>query len=230
MFGSSKPIAFDPYGRRRSRWRLPRWLILLIVGTLIGVAAVLFAQERYLPPRLSAEASTQLRQSFEEAESERQRLKIDLSEANRQLETSLAERKKLGDELTSSRAVATGLREDVQALVESLPPDPRGGSVAVRAARFSAENGQLAYDVVLTRDRAGGAPLSAVLQLVVAGEPARGGESTVSLKPVPLSIGRHEVVQGRQALPEGFRPRQTTVQVLDRAGGKSLGMRVLLVK
>jgi hypothetical protein len=38
------------------------------------------------------------------------------------------------------------------------------------------------------------------------------------------------VVRGSLALPDGFRPRQTTVQVLDRPGGKLLGMRVILVK
>jgi hypothetical protein len=30
-------------------------------------------------------------------------------------------------------------------------------------------------------------------------------------------------------LPQGFRPQRTTVQVLDRVGGKLLGMRVMYV-
>jgi hypothetical protein len=37
------------------------------------------------------------------------------------------------------------------------------------------------------------------------------------------------VVRGSLALPEGFRPRQVSIQLLDREGGKLLGMRVLLV-
>jgi hypothetical protein len=49
------------------------------------------------------------------------------------------------------------------------------------------------------------------------------------LKPVDLSIGAHEVVRGSQPLPDGFRPRQVTIQVLERAGGRALGMRVMLV-
>lgn len=230
MFGNSKPIAFDPYGRRRSRWRLPRWLILLLVGMTLGAAAVLFVQERYLPPRLSAADSAALRQAFDEAESERQRLKIDVTEASKGLESAQAARKESGDELAASRATVKSLRDEVRTLVEALPPDPRGGSVAVRAARFSAKGGQLEYDVVLTRERATGAPLGAVMQLVLSGEAARGGDSTVALKPVPVSIGSHDVVQGTLDLPEGFKPRQATVQVLDRPGGRSLGMRVLFVK
>ncbi|HJV70446.1 MAG TPA: hypothetical protein VJ693_14915, partial [Ideonella sp.] len=73
MFGRSKPVVFDPYGRRRSRWRMPRWLVLLLVGIVIGGGGVLFVQQRYLPPRLSAEASAALRSSFEQADAERLR-------------------------------------------------------------------------------------------------------------------------------------------------------------
>jgi hypothetical protein len=45
-----------------------------------------------------------------------------------------------------------------------------------------------------------------------------------------VSIRGHEIVRGRIELPEGFKPQQTTVQVLEREAGRSLGMRVLLVK
>jgi len=36
-------------------------------------------------------------------------------------------------------------------------------------------------------------------------------------------------VRGSLPLPQGFRPQQTTIQVLDRVGGKLLGMRVIYV-
>jgi len=65
---------------------------------------------------------------------------------------------------------------------------------------------------------------------VVGGESERGAQTTVALKPIALSIGSHEIVRGSAPLPDGFRPRQTTVQVLDRVAGKPLGMRVMLVK
>jgi hypothetical protein len=102
--------------------------------------------------------------------------------------------------------------------------------VEVRAGRFSVKAGQLAYDVVLSRERAAGKPMAGVLQLIVVGEGARGGETSVSLKPIALSIGSQLVARGSVPLPEGLRPRQATIQVLDRAGGKLLGMRVILVK
>src|SRR5207245_3247326 len=114
--------------------------------------------------------------------------------------------------------------------VSSLPPDPRGGAVEVRAARFSVDGGALAYDVVLTRDRAGNRPLTGVMQLLLTGTSPRGLETTTSLKPVAISMGAYESVRGSLPLPEGFKPRQTTVTVLDRVDGKLLGKRVMYVK
>jgi hypothetical protein len=209
---------------------MPRWLVLLLAGTAIGAGGVVFVQERYLPPRLSADASAKLRAAFEQADSERQRLKSELAGTARRLESTVAERKGLADELAASRQAVDRLRGDVTSLVASLPPDPRGGTVQVRAARFSTEAGQLLYDVVLSRDRAGSKPLSGVMQLVVAGAPQRGGEATIRLKPVAISVGSVESVRGGLPLPDGFDPRQATINVLDRPDGKLLGMRVMHVK
>jgi hypothetical protein len=230
MFGQSKPIAFEPYGRRRSRWRLPRWLVLLLSGIAIGAGGVVVVQERYLPPRLSANASVKLRSAFEEADAERVRLKGELGEIARRLDTALAEKKGVAGELAASRVTAERLRDDLASVVASLPPDPRGGGVEVRAGQFTAKGGMLAYDVVLTRERTGGKPMAAVMQLIVVGQSARGSKSTVTLKPVTLSVGNYEIVRGNLPLPEGFKPRQTTIQVLDRVAGKPLGMRVILVR
>jgi hypothetical protein len=63
----------------------------------------------------------------------------------------------------------------------------------------------------------------------VVGAPPGGRETTVALKPVTLTVGAHEVVRGSVRLPDDFTPRQTTVQVLDRAS-RPLGMRVLRVE
>ena len=106
MFGQSKPIPFEPYGRRRKRWRLPRWLVLLLVGTTIGAAGVVIVQERYLPPRLSAGESATLRNTLEEANTERQRLKGELATTAKQRDSALADAKGLSDELAVSRATA----------------------------------------------------------------------------------------------------------------------------
>jgi exonuclease VII small subunit len=229
MFGSSKPVVLERYGRRRSR-RVPRWLLLLASGIAVGAGGVVLVQERYLPARLSADATVQLRQSFEQADSERSRLTRDLEETRKRLEAALAENKNGAGELSASRQATEQLRENLAFVAEALPPDPRGGTVEVRAARFTLVGGKLLYDVLLFRERPGAKPLTGVVQFVIAGESARGGMATVSTKPMAVSVGHHETLGGNFSLPDGFRPRQATVNVLDRAEGKLLGMRVLYVK
>jgi hypothetical protein len=230
VFGRSRTVKFNSYGRQRSRWRLPRWLLLLVGGVVMGAAALAYLQQRVLPPRLSATASAELRDAFERADAERQRLTGELAQAQAELKAVLVDKARLGVDLSAHRATAERLRDDLAAVVTALPPDPRGGSVEVRAGRFTTEGAAFNYHVVLLRERSQGKPIPGVLQFVVAGESARGTPTTLTLKPITLSMGSHEVVRGSLPLPEGFKPRQTTVQVLDRVAGKPLGMRVILVK
>jgi hypothetical protein len=98
----------------------------------------------------------------------------------------------------------------------------------VRAARFEVQGDALAYNVVLSREHAGGNPFGGVMQLVVTGASGRAGDK-VTLAPVPISVGPYDTVRGSLPLPQGFKPRQTTIQVLDKVGGKLMGMRVMNV-
>jgi len=230
MFGRSNPIVFERYGKRRSRWRIPRWLLLLLAGIVLGGAGVVLLQERYLAPRLSASDSAALRQAFETADADRARLQRDLAETTARLDTAQADRKAQAERFATTMASATRSREDLALVIDSLPADPRGGEVEVRAGRFAAKGGMLAYDVVLTRERPTSSAAPGLMQFVVAGQAARGGETTVTLPPIALDAGGLHILRGSLALPEGFRPRQATIQVLDRPAGKTLGMRVLLVK
>ncbi len=229
MFGNSRTVVFKPYGGRRSSWRLPRWFVLLLIGIAIGAAGVVVVQERYLPPRLSADASERVNRAREASDAERLKLAGGLGKTTQQLESALAGNRSLADELAASRATIERLRADVASAVASLPPDPRGGAVEVRAGRFTAKGGALVYEVVLTRQHATGKPMVGVMQIVMEGQSTRGAAARVALKTVPLSFDSHEIVRGSLPLPDDFRPRQATIQVLDRVAGTLLGTRVLLV-
>lgn len=230
MLGRSRPVVIDSYGSRRRRKGLPRWLMLLLAGVAAGVAGVIYVQERHLPPRLSAAESTQLRASFNEADAERRRLQGELAETARTLDTTVGENRRLGEELAASRQSIERLREDLAFVTAALPPDPRGGAVEVRAARISRSGQGLAYEVALAREGAQGKPLAGVMQLVATGESSRGAETIVSLDPVAISVGSHQVLRGSAPLPEGFVPRQCAIRVLDRPGGQLLGTRVMFVR
>lgn len=228
MWGQNKPVVLS-YGPPKSRFALPPWLVLLILGAAAGAAGVIYVQEKHLPPRLSASASTELRTAYEQADAERKKLAADLATVTGKLDAALADAKRANDEAAAARASSEKVRLDLEFAADALPPDPRGGAVEVRAGRLLRKGAALSYEVALTR-AGGGKPMSAVLQLSVVGDGASGAETRVVGKPVALSIGSHEFARGTQPLPDGFRPRQATITVLDRPDGRQLGMRVMFVK
>ena len=229
MFGRSKSVAFEPYGRRRPRGRPPSWLVLLLIGIVIGAGGVVFVQERYLAPRLSPAASAELRSELATATAAHTGLEIQLAQTSQRLAATLAERTKLADTVAASRPTLDVLREDLAAVIDTLPADPRGGAVEIRAGRLSAKGGTLTYDLVLTHERGAAKPLAASVRFGVAGETGRGAPDTFAAPPVAATIGPRLVLRGSLALPAGFSARQATVQIVDSAG-RALGMRVLLVR
>lgn len=221
-----KPVAFES-DRRRRRGGLPRWLVLMLIGAALGVAGVIGAQERLLPPRLTAGESATLRASLAQAQAERDRLKGELADTAKRLQSAQTQAQSAAADLAADRERTKSARADYDFLVASMPPDPRGGAVEVRAARFAAKGAELGYEVLLTRDEAAAAP--AVMQLVVSGR-AGAAERTATLDPVPLSPAARQIVRGSLPLPVGLDPRMVTLRVLDRPGGRALGMRVMYVR
>jgi hypothetical protein len=230
MFGQSKPVVFESYGSRRSRKRLPRWLVLGLISMATGAVGVVVVQERYMPPRLTADESAKLRGSYEQADAERQRLTRYLAGTSKRLEVALREQERLNAEIGASRAAIERQRDDAASLVGMLPPGPQGGGVVVRAGQFAAKDGALNYVVVLTSERTRGKPIAGTMKLIVAGLSARGVDSEVTATPASVSLDRQALVRGSLPLPAGFRPRETTVLVHDSASGRLLAKRVLLAQ
>ena len=224
-----KPVAFDPYGRRkRSAWRLPRWLVLLVLGAAAGAGGVIVVQERMLPPRLSASESTALRTQLAQAEQDRDRARRDLAATTQKLDATVAERKSLADELAADRERTKNSRADQDFLDRVAAARSARWAVEVRAARLTRERGELDYEVLLTRAKAGNAPMAGVMQFVVTGL-AGGVENHITLEPIKVSVGAHQSLRGSVPLPDAFTPKRTTISVFDRPGGKQLGMRVMYV-
>ena len=224
-----KPVAFNPYGRqRRPAWRVPRWLVFLVMGAAIGVGGLIAVQEKWLPPRMSASESQALRAQLAQAQQERERANADLAAATQKMNSALAERQTIADELAADRERTKNARADQEFLIASLPPDPRGGLVEVRAARLTKQRGALGYEVLLMRGKGANQPVAGVMQFVVSGL-VGGVERHITLEPVKVSVNSAQSLRGSVPLPDTFNPRQTTIQVLDRVGGKLLGMRVMYV-
>ncbi|MBL0719579.1 hypothetical protein JI742_06715 [Piscinibacter sp. Jin2] len=227
MFGRNRPVVFDPYARRRRR--MPAWLVSLFIGAALGSGGLWWAQTKWLPPRLSVAEGRDLLARHQAAQAQLATQATALEELRQARDGAVAELARLKASAGSEGRALEEARATLDALMEALPPDPRDGTVAVRAARFAARGGQLGYTLALSQ--AGTAPRALTLKLVVEGESASGTARSVELSPPPPPpLGRKALLQGSVALPSGLQARQVTVRVLAREGGESLGMRVLPVR
>jgi len=227
LFRRDRPVYFEPHGYRRKRgWSVPRWLLILLVGVVLGAAGLLYLQ-RLGPQRLTPHESRLLQARAEELERENRRLQATLDATSRNLQAARTEAEKLAAEAGAARQTARRLESELALIERVLPPDPRGGTVGVRAARFGAEPGRLNFQVLLTRASSSSAPSKAVIEIVVLGQRGSGREESITLDPVAVAFeGTLIVAQGSPPLPEAFAARQATIRVFDRPGGTLLGMRV----
>jgi hypothetical protein len=231
MFGRSKPTVFKPvpYMRQRPPRRVPRWLLLLLLGIAGGAGGLWYAQENYLPPRLSLSETLKLRGDLQATSDERDKLRESLKQTTEKLSSTEAASKKAQTDLATSQQTTDKLQKNMAQLLAALPPDPRGGPIGIRAASFSPGPGQLSYNMIFTRASKANEAFRGVAQLVVTGRRGAGREETISLNPMPMSLDVFEQLSGSFSLPEGFIPKEVTIRVLKGPGGEMLAMRVYKV-
>ncbi|UCE30939.1 MAG: hypothetical protein JSW68_13000 [Burkholderiales bacterium] len=235
MFGRSKPVSFERYAytsrrRRSSWWPLPSWLTILLIGIALGAGGLWYAQEEYLPPRLSAAESERLQTQLATVEGERDQLRTELGQTKGRLQSSESEVKRLSGELEQARESIDALEKDIELFVVSLPDDPRARPIGIRSARFGSAGDGLDYRVLLTDDRNASGRFAGVMQLVVLGSFPGRSEERIELDPIEVAIDGYLHVRGRVPLPAGFAPRQVTILVFDRPGGRELGLRIYNVR
>jgi len=231
IFGGPKRAVFKPsvYETSKRPRRMPRWLMLLMFGVVLGAGGLLFLQTSYGPKRLTVLESQQLTNELNSVTLERQRLRAQLDEATRALEAERASRDKLESDLVQARQALEPLRKELDLFADAMPADPRGGPLGVSAANFDSQDGQLAYHVLLMREPPWDETFKGVMQLTVEGRHANGRYETLMLDPIPVSLQRYEHVQGTAPLPEGYSARRVTVRVFD-PNEKQQAMRILIVR
>lgn len=217
IFGRShkpvfKPSLYQPGKRSR---RLPRWLVLLLIGIGLGAGGVLFLQANYGPQRLTVEQSEQLHTELSAANLERQRLQSQLDEAITQRDSNQSSQEQLSSDLAAARSQLETLRQELVLFQDAVPPDPRGGDIGVRSARFKREPGALDYQLLVMRDKDTGKAFEGTVEITVDGNFANGRRDRITPEALPLTLTRYDHRVGKLPLPEGFTPRSVTIRVLD---------------
>lgn len=231
MFGRSqratfKPSVYQPGQRTR---RMPRWLVLLLVGIALGAGGVLFLQTNYGPQRLTVEQSEQLHSELSASNMERQRLQTQLEEATQQRDANKAGHEKLTSDLTEARAKIETLNKELVLFQDAMPPDPRGGNLGIRSAGFKRAPGLLDYQVLVMREDRTGAPFKGTLTFAIEGSYPNGRAATVTPEGPALTVDRYDYALGQLKLPDGFTAKVVVLRVLD-ANQKQQAMRIYYVR
>lgn len=231
MFGSPKRHTFKPtaYGTTRRQRRIPRWLVLMLTGVVLGAGGLLFLQKSYGPVRLTVEQSEQLHYDLNSVNMDRQRLQSELNRQNRELTDIRTQLNERTEALTKAQAKIKTLETDVAMFAAAMPDDPRGSSPGVRAASFVAENDALNYRILVMQEEGKTDLFTGQVQLVVAGRYANRKSGHIDLPKFDISLERYTHAEGTAALPEGFSPRQVTIQIMPPDSDKVVATRTIRV-
>ena len=231
MFGSSKRRVFQPtaYGSTRRSRRIPRWLVLMLSGIVLGAGGLLFLQKSYGPTRLTVEQSEQLHYDLNSSNMDKQRLQSQFNQQAHDLKQSTATVEEQAIQLKNAQEQVAKLSTEIQLFADAMPPDPRGTSPGIRAASFTNENGQLQYQILVMQDEGKTETFSGEMELVVAGRYANRKSGSIDLPPFPIQLQQYSHVGGTAPLPEGFTPRQVTIKVTEQGSKKLSATRTIRV-
>lgn len=230
MFGSRKRHVFKPtaYGTRRQR-RVPRWLVLMVTGVILGAGGLAFIQASYGPPRLTAEQSQQLQYDLNSANLEKQRLQSELNQQGRQLNEVTDELNSKTQELETVTKELAQLSHDIHIFADALPPDPRGTSPGIRAATLRNVDGKLDYRILLIQDEdSRDTPFKGEVELIAAGRYSNGKSAHVPLPAFEIEFGHYTNLEGQLELPDHFTAREVTVQIKAQGQDKITATRTLI--
>lgn len=216
-FGSSKRHVFKPtaYGSSsRKRRRVPRWLVLLLTGIILGSGGLLFLQKNYGPVRLSAEQSEQLHYDLNSTNIDKQRLQSQLNQQTRELTEVQTKLEQQTQELGKVRQELTQLYTSIEPLADAVAPDPRGTSPGIRAANFKNQEGQLAYQILVMQDADKAAQrFEGKVDLTVTGRYPNGRTGVIDLPPFDIALGRYVHLDGSIDLPNSMSAREVVIKI-----------------
>ncbi|HLS43066.1 MAG TPA: DUF6776 family protein [Paenalcaligenes sp.] len=230
MLRSKRP-AFKPtaYGYSRRKRRIPRWLVLMLTGVVIGVGGLLFIQTSYGPTRLTTEQSEQLHFELNSANAENQRLQSQLAQVSRELDDAQNQLESQRNKIENHDATVAGLQRDIDLFTEAMPADPRGTSPGIHAANFRFADGRLHHSILVMQSANFDSTFAGQMKLVVTGRYTNGRTGHIEVEPFDISVDRYNYVEGDSAMPEGFTPRQVTIQIFEQGTQTQRATRIINV-
>jgi len=233
LFGTRRHVFKPtPYGYRPRRRRVPRWLVLMLTGIALGAGGLLFLQKSYGPVRLTADQSEQLHLELNSANIDKQRLQSQLNQQGYELDEARARLAQQDAQLTQIQQQLQQWQADFDAVVDAIPPDPRGTSPGIRAARFQSNREgnrvTIAYKILVMQDDEPLQPFEGTMDFAVAGRLGN-RNTTIDLPGVDIALTRYAQIDGVLELPENLTAREITIRIRRKGETRITATRTLRV-
>lgn len=237
MLGGSRRHVFkpSPYETRRRSRRLPRWLILLIIGILLGGGGVLILQTSYGPKRLTVVESQALTENLASLTLERQQLQGKLTALERDLASQKAQAEQtigtLNRTVTELNARLQPLRDEVALFAKTAFANVKFDPIAIATASLTQQRGgaDLAYHVLLAQKDDKVPTFDGRLELTLEGQYPNGRAGSVRALVQPFKLGHYQHLVGQVELPNGFQAERGTLRVFQGESQRALGFRTFPV-
>ena len=225
-----------PYDTRRGSRGLPGWLILFMVGILLGGGGVLFLQSSYGEKRLSLAETQKLTEELKNISNEKQTLQTRVDASQKLLDSEVSGRdekiKQLQSSLSTAESLIGPLREQLNVFAQTLPFDPRFGPVSVSTSQITQgkNSTKLSYLVWLLQENAKKPEFKGWLELSFEGRYANGRIETIALPRISVKLNHFLHVTGTTELPAGFTATRTNAKIITEDGKRQVTWRVLPVQ
>ncbi|MCD8517075.1 MAG: hypothetical protein LRY53_10830 [Burkholderiaceae bacterium] len=237
LFGRSRRQVFkpSPYNTSRRSRKLPRWFILLVVGILIGSGGTLILQASYGPKRLTVLESQRLTDDLAALTLERQQLQADVTELNRQLDSSKTGAQKTIDELRAEIDTLNNrmqpLRDEVALFTKALTAGVKFDPIGITGAGFeqAAGSDKLQYQVVLVQEDDQQPPYEGRIEVTFEGRYPNGRAGSVKALVVPFTLKHYQHLTGSIEMPNNLQAARATLRVYRADGNQALSYRTFQV-
>lgn len=225
-----------PYDTRRGSRGMPGWLILFLLGILLGGGGILFLQSSYGEKRLSLAETQQLTEELKNLSVEKQSLQTRVDASQTVLDTEVRARddqiNQLKNSLSTAESLIGPLREQLSLFAKTLTFDPRYGPIGVSTSLIIQEKNstKLSYLLWLMQESAQKPEFKGWLELSFEGRYANGRVETITLPRIALKLNHYLHVTGTTDLPAGFTATRANAKVVSEDGKRQVTWRVLPVQ
>ena len=226
----------SPYNTHRNSRGLPRWLILLVLGILIGSGGVILLQTSYGPKRLTVLESEKLTSDFTALTLKEQTQHNTITTLNSQIKSTKTASEQLiaeaQNEVMALKKQIEPTEQTLKAFRQALADNMRFEPVAISADTFtqSKQQASINFQLLFLQDPKDQTAFQGTADITFEGRYANGRAGAIKTDLLPLDVNAHQLIEGGLEFPAGFVATKGTVRVYKLDSKRALGWRTFNIK